>query len=241
MTDVWSPVTLPPEIYADLDLMLLTATSEDQRWQAIVAGTAEVVARFDHLAEPRISGGPTGGADVIRGFGESRERFLACGAYLLAGVVSEAIGVLTANQALHARCLNRLRDRLCAGHQRAVSAIESAAFSLRSAAEYTRMKRFRPFPPYSTAQPDYDIWRAAVTPTGAENHRFPLRKQLDGAGGAAGAPEFNPYVAGLYELELATHRRMYRFAYDLAVHVGIDVREDEKIWKPPDQVDREPV
>jgi hypothetical protein len=84
------------------------------------------------------------------------------------------------------------------------------------------------------------IFVAATMPTlGGENHRYPLCRQLGRAGGAAGSAEFNPYVAGLYELELATHRCMYRFAYNLLVHVGFDLA-DETAWRTPDQVDRLP-
>lgn len=234
---VWGPITLPPEFYADLDLQLLTATDEHQRWEVLIAGTAEVLNRFDHLADPKVLCATE--VDLIAGFAESRRQLHAHGAYQLAGAISEAIGVLNANQALQERCISYIREGLGSGHQEAVAAINSAASSLHAAAEYLRAKRFRPLPPYSTAQPDYGVMTAALWPLGAENHRNPLRKQLDGAGGAAGSPQYNPYVAGLYELELATHRRLYRFAYELAVYVGIDL-SDQKLWKTPDQVDQEP-
>jgi hypothetical protein len=53
----------------------------------------------------------------------------------------------------------------------------------------------------------------------------------------AGSAEFNPYVAALAALELATHRRFYRLFYRLAQAVGIDT-SDETIFRDPDLVDR---
>jgi hypothetical protein len=66
-----------------------------------------------------------------------------------------------------------------------------------------------------------------------------LRVQHDGVGGAAGSPEFNSYVAGLYHLELATHRRRYRLFYRLAEYVGMDLSDDPRgLFDTPDSVDR---
>jgi len=67
-----------------------------------------------------------------------------------------------------------------------------------------------------------------------ENHRPALRSDLAGAGGAAGSAEFNPYVDGLLQLELATHRRLYRLFYDLCRHVGFDVSEEPDLPNPDD-------
>ena len=57
--------------------------------------------------------------------------------------------------------------------------------------------------------------------------------------GMAGSPEHNPYVAALYELQLVTHRRVYRMLYEFCEHVGIDFSPYPSwIWKRPEQVDR---
>jgi hypothetical protein len=86
---------------------------------------------------------------------------------------------------------------------------------------------------------DYRLMGYAGTCLGIEIRRNPLRMQLDGTGGAAGSPDFNPYVAGLYHLELATHRRLYRLFYLLADHVGMDLSDDPHgLFDTPDNVDR---
>lgn len=51
---VYSPTPSIAELYLDLDLMQLSAEDELARWSALIAGTQEVLSRFDHLAEPRV-------------------------------------------------------------------------------------------------------------------------------------------------------------------------------------------
>ncbi|HET6736886.1 hypothetical protein, partial [Mycobacterium sp.] len=115
-----------------------------------------------------------------------------------------------------------------------------AAASLRIAAEAISARRFRDYPSVGAAQLDHAVMAAAAGTFGVENQRNPLRKQLDGVGGAAGSPEFNPYVAALYELELNTHRRLYRLFYNLLdTHLGLRLRGDE-LFDTPDDVDVRP-
>ena len=81
----------------------------------------------------------------------------------------------------------------------------------------------------------------ALAALGAEIRRNPLRKQVNGAGGIAGSREFNPYVAALHQLELITHRRMYRLLYRFCEHVGITLQDpDHDLFAHPDKVDRQP-
>lgn len=47
----FDPIDLPPEIYADLDLQVLSDNA-GERHAAINLGTALVAERFEHLAQP---------------------------------------------------------------------------------------------------------------------------------------------------------------------------------------------
>uniref|UniRef100_UPI001E2FDD87 hypothetical protein n=1 Tax=Mycobacterium hubeiense TaxID=1867256 RepID=UPI001E2FDD87 len=91
---------------------------------------------------------------------------------------------------------------------------------------------------FHSTRPDYQVMGIAGMCLAAETHRNPLRVDLDGAGGVAASPEFNSYVDGLYRLELATHRRLYRLFYGLCAHVGFDLSKDPHLFHSPDDVDR---
>jgi hypothetical protein len=121
----------------------------------------------------------------------------------------------------------------------AAKAIAEAVVSLRAAAEAIAIHPFAPYPPRKpSAPPDYSLMARAGMCLAAETHRVPLRRYLDGVGGTAGSPEFNPYVAALFHLELATHRRMYRLFYYLCFHVGFDLNStSHSLFESPDVVD----
>lgn len=95
-----------------------------------------------------------------------------------------------------------------------------------AAADHMATYRFPAFPPYHSDRPDYGLMVAAGSCLAEENHRTPLRDNLVGVGGAAGSAELNPYVHGLFELELATPRRMYRLLYEFCRNVGFDVADE---------------
>jgi hypothetical protein len=233
------PVPVLHELYVDLDLRLLTATDDTERWSAIVAGTAEVLDRFDHITSSNVIC-PTD-TNVIGGLRAARRSFQFYDQPLLAGVLSEPIAVLSAHELVHKRCITGIRAALQQHHQSAaITAISNAATMLNETAKVMRDYRFQPFPAYPTAQPVESILSIAASGLRAEAERNPLSKQLDGAGGMAGSPEHNPYVAALYELQLASHRRIYRRLYRFCEHVGIDFSPYPSwIWKRPDQVDEE--
>lgn len=232
------PVPVLHELYVDLDLRLMTAADDTERWSAIVAGTAEVLDRFDHVTGPNVlCPNDTNVIGYLRAAARSFEFYEQP---LLAGVLSEPIAVLSAHELVHKRCITGIRAALQKRHQSAaVTAISNAVATLHDTATVMRDYRFRPFPAYSTAQPEESMMSIAASGLRAEAERNPLRKQLDGAGGMAGSPEYNPYVAALYELQLATHRRIYRVLYRFCEHVGIDF-SPYPFWKTPDQVDEEP-
>ena len=48
---VGASVVMPPEFYAELDVQLLTAVDDTARWEALIAGTREVIDRPGRLAE----------------------------------------------------------------------------------------------------------------------------------------------------------------------------------------------
>jgi hypothetical protein len=48
------PLPVFHELYTELDLLLLTAANDTERWPAIVAGTAQVLDRLDHVADPKV-------------------------------------------------------------------------------------------------------------------------------------------------------------------------------------------
>jgi hypothetical protein len=96
----WDPVSVSPESYADLDLMLVFAPDEGQRWQALVAGTIEVLNRFDHLTQWRASC-PTA-ADVSEAFSGAADR--------MAGYCQLASAVRLAAEVLDQQEEHRRRD-----------------------------------------------------------------------------------------------------------------------------------
>jgi hypothetical protein len=230
------PFQVIPELYADLDLQLLTATDDTTRWAALIAGTREVLDRLDHLAAPNIICAT--GTTIIQKLAECVQQFDRHGATELAGWLQDVIDVLTAHQTLQENSAIQIRQ--ASGHGETVAAILDAAASLRVAAEAIAVRRFPDYPSVVVTQLAHNVMGAAAGTFGVENHRNPLRKQLDGVGGAAGSPEFNPYVAALYELELNTHRRLYRLFYNLLdTHLGIRLSDDE-LFATPDDVDVRP-
>ncbi|WP_370500815.1 hypothetical protein NWT09_08365 [Mycolicibacterium sp. jd] len=230
---VYSPTPLMPEVYLDLDLMLLTAVDARGQWPALVAGTQEVLCRFDHLADERVF--CASARSVIADISSVVKRLNDLGCNEVAHwVKSEVVDVLTAHQELHERCIDQLRS---AAESQTVTAISDAASSLHTAAQHMSVRRFAPFP--DRVVWDFNIKLAVLAAMSAESRRNPLRKQLDGAGGAAGSAEFNPYVAAMFELERVTHQRVYRILYSLAEHAGIDLNGDE-LFQRPEVVESQP-
>lgn len=231
------PFQVIPELYADLDLQLLTASDDATCWAALIAGTREVLDRLDHLATPNIICAT--GTTVVQGLAKCVQQFETHGAAELATWLQDVIDELTAHQRLQEDSAIHIRH--ASGHDETVTAILAAAASLRAAAKSISVHRFSDYPAAVATKLDHNVMAAAAAVFGVENHRNPLRKQLDGIGGAAGSPEFNPYVAALYELELNTHRRLYRLFYDLLdTHLGIRLRDDE-LFDTPDDVDVRPI
>ena len=230
------PFQVISELYADLDLQLLSATDDTARWAALIAGTREVLDRLDHLAAPNIICAT--GTTVIHSLAKCVKQFERHGAAELSRWLQDVVEVLTAHQKLQEDSATRIRQ--ATGHEETVAAIQDTAVSLRVAAEAIGVHRFRDYPSVDPTQLDHAVMGAAAGTFGVENHRNPLSKQLDGVGGAAGSPEFNPYVAALYQLELNTHRRLYRLFYNLLdVHLGIGLHGDE-LFDTPDVVDVRP-
>lgn len=230
---VYSPTPLMPEIYLDLDLMLLTAPDGRGRWPALVAGTREVLCRFDHLADDRVF--CASASSVIADISSIVKRLDSLGCNELGRwMKSQILDALSAHQELHERCIDQLRS---AGESQMVTAISDAASSLHAAAQYMSVRRFAAFP--ERVVWDFNIKLAVLAAMSAESRRNPLRKQLDGAGGAAGSAEFNPYVAAMFELERVTHQRVYRILYSLAEHAGIDLTDDQ-LFKRPEVVESQP-
>jgi len=229
----YPPTPVLPEWYLDLDLQLLSASDESQRWAAVVAGTREVLDRFDHLASPQVRE-LTGPQTVVVGLRKNALMFEAAGRADMATWLSTVIDVLDAHQHLHVQCAEQIRGT--ATVESAAAAIGEAAASLKAAAHQMATYRFPAFPPYHSMRPNYPLMLAAGACLAEESHRSPLRDDLAGAGGAAGSAEFNPYVDGLFRLELATHRRLYRLFFGLCRHVGFDVAAERDLLSP-DEVD----
>lgn len=227
----YPPTPVLAEWYLDLDLQLLVAADEEERWAAVVAGTREVLDRFDHLASPqvRVLTGPQ--AVVVR-LRKNAEKFIVAGRPDMAAWLQQVIDMLEAHADLENRCAEQIRN--AESPTEAASAIGEAAASLRMAAHHMAKHRFPNFPPYRSDRPDFALIAAAGSCLADENHRTSLRVDLAGAGGAAGSAEFNPYVDGLLQLELATHRRLYRLFYDLCRHVGFDVAAESGLASPDD-------
>ncbi|MEE6166608.1 MULTISPECIES: hypothetical protein [unclassified Mycolicibacterium] len=233
----YPPTPVMPELFVDLDLQLFTATDEAARWAALVAGTREVLDRFAHLASPkvRVSTGPE---VVLSRLDACVQGFAANGAEAFAQWLQTVVDVLDAHASLQRRCAQDIR---AAGNDvEAAAAIIDAAGSINSAADATAEYVFAAFPPRPDGPPDYALMAQAGLCLAAETHRIPLRTQLDGAGGASGSAEFNPFVAALFRLELATHRRLYRLFYELCFHVGFDLHDNPDVrFDTPDGVDRQ--
>jgi hypothetical protein len=147
------------------------------------------------------------------------------------------VEALATYERLQDQCARQIRR--AATDAEVITAIRDAADSLNAAAEEVACKDFGEFPNYRPVRPDYPLMAYAGTCLGIEIRRNPLRTRLDGAGGAAGSSEFNPYVAALCSLERATHRRLYRLFYRFAQHAGMDFSDDPHcLFETPDSVDR---
>lgn len=227
----YPPLPVPAEWYLDLDLQLINAADDSERWAAVVAGTREVLDRLDHLASPRVREltGPQAVAVRLR---KNALTFEAAGQPDMAAWLHAVVDVLDAYAVLQDQCAEHIRRAETS--DAAAVAIGEAATSLKAAAHHMDTYRFPNFPPYRSDRPDYGLMVAAGSCLADENHRPALRSDLAGAGGAAGSAEFNPYVDGLLQLELATHRRLYRLFYDLCRHVGFDVSEEPDLPNPDD-------
>jgi hypothetical protein len=187
-------VVIPSEYYADLDLLLLTAADDRQRWEALIAGTREMIDRPGRLAEVGFL--RPGQQDVLTG-ARIVDCFVDCARLLdehqipqLAEWLRELIGVLSAQQRLQHDCTEQICTALQSdNHKQALAAISDGAALLHAAATDTRSHLFSHFPPYSTAEPNYPVLLVTLAALGAEMRRNPLRKQINGAGGMAGSPE----------------------------------------------------
>lgn len=219
----YPPTPILPELYVDLDLQVLTARDHVARWAAIVAGTREVLDRFDHLASPNIRT-LTGPQIVLARLTAHAATFRRQGHPAMADWLQTIVTVLTAHLDLHRTCIDDIRS--ARSDTDTVRAIGEAAVSLTEAADYMATYPFPEFPPCASDPPDYPLMAGAGTCLATQLHRTPLRHHLDGVGGAAGAAEFNPYTNALYRLELATHRRLYRLFYHLCLHVGFNPNTD---------------
>lgn len=233
---VYSPAPTMPELYVDLDLMLLCAPDGPRRWAALVVGTREVLNRFDHLSNPSVfCPGPT---TVIDSLAACARRFEELHVPALASWLrAEVIDVLSAHQRLQEICLDQVR---CVSDAQAIDVIAEVSTQLQGAAAHMAVRRFAPFPERSGSATSYEIKLVALATLAAEMKRNPLRKQLDGAGGAAGSAEFNPLVGALTDLELVTHRRLYRVLYQLAEHVGVEL-DDDDLFDRPEIVEGQPL
>lgn len=225
-----------PEIYVDLDMQLLTAHTEEQLSAAVVAGTREVLDRLAHMSSPSTlaSIGPD---DVVHQLQSCVRELAAEGNDVYATWLGKVVDVLEAHLSLQARCAAAIRNT--GTDADAGRAIAEAVVSLGAATDVIAAYQFPPYPPRdSSAPPDYSLMTRAGMCLAAETHRVPLRTYLNGVGGAAGSPEFNPYVAALLDLELATHRRLYRLFYDLCFHLGFDLNSTSRpLFDSPDVVD----
>ncbi len=233
----YPPTPVMPELFVDLDLQLFTAADETVRWAALVAGTREVLDRFAHLASPkvRVSTGPE---VVLSRLDACVQGFAANSFDRFAQWLRTVVDVLDAHESLQHRCAQDIRAT--DNDTEARAAILDAARSLNSAADAMAEYVFAEFPPRPDGPPDYALMAQAGLCLAAETHRVALRTQLDGAGGASGSAEFNPYVAALFRLELATHRRLYRLFYELCFHVGFDLHDNPDVrFDTPDGVDRQ--
>jgi hypothetical protein len=230
----FAPMQVLPELYVDLDMQLLTARDDRQRWSALIAGTREVLDRFDHIKAPKIICAT--GEFVIEQLDQCVVEFRNCGAGSFADWLQDVVDILAAHQQLQAQCAKRIRRP--GTDADTIMAVVEAADSLAAAAEYMAIHGFRAFPANPQARPDYRLMGHAGACLAIEIRRNPLRVQLGGVGGAAGSPEFNPYVASLYRLELVTHRRLYRLFYALAEHVGMDLINPHGLFDAPDVIDR---
>lgn len=230
------PLPVLPEMYADLDMQLLTAHNEQQLAAAVVAGTREVLDRLAHIGSPSTlaSVGPDA---VVRQLRSCVAELLAEGNDDYATWLQSVVDVLEAHLRLQVECAEEI---LNAGtYADTAQAITESVSSLQAAADAVAAYPFAPYPPRRRADPpDYQLMIRAGTCLAAETHRVPLRTHLDGVGGAAGSPEFNPYVAALLNLELTTHRRLYRLFYELCFHVGFDLNStSHSLFDSPDMVD----
>lgn len=224
---VYSPTPLMPEIFLDLDLMLIAATDEEGVRSALIAGTREVLSRFEHLAEAQVFCASS--RTVIAEMTAVVRRLDLLGANAIARWLQVGVlDVLTAHQQLHEDCI----DQLGRAQGPMSVAISDVAASLNAAAQHMTTRRFARFPVPPDGGYEFNVQLAVLAAMSAELRRNPLRNQLDGAGGAAGSAEYNPYVRAMFALELVTHRRLYRILYSLAEHVGVDLRDDDLFQQP---------
>jgi hypothetical protein len=234
---VYPPVPVIPQLYVDLDLELLTAADDGVRWDAIIAGTREVIDRFEYLASTKVRE-LTGPELVIRRLASCRQGFEGLAASGFADWLGSVIEVLIADQALVVLSMDRIRR--AATDAEAVTQVVWASVALGAAADRMAVREFGLPRTDRRSGSDHRLWCCVDSCLAVETHRTTLRTDLDGIGGMAGSPEWNPFVGALFRLELATHRRLYRSFYELCAHVRSDLIDDpSEPFDTPDQVDRQ--
>jgi hypothetical protein len=228
-----------PELYADLDLALLSASDDYHRWQALIGGTREVLDRFAYCADPATPVGKLPSKHVLKELRAAVGHFAGFQAGPVAHWLDGIVGIAAAHDELHDRCVENITAALDHGHDAAVAAIIDAAASLDAAAQQVATMAIPPPPRYVHHDPG-QLRVLSLYPLGVEIRRDPLSERIAGLGGLAATPEFNPYIAALYALELATHRRFYRLFFLQLRAAGADMT-DETIFRDPDLIDREPI
>ncbi|WP_142386967.1 hypothetical protein, partial [Mycobacterium hubeiense] len=141
----YPPTPVLPEMYADLDLQLFTACDDAARWAAVVAGTRELLDRFDHLRSPKVRMS-TGPEIVVSRLRTCVNDFETCGVVAISRWLQAVVDVLQAHLHLQQQCADDIRRAVSVDE--AISAITEAGASLTAAAENMATYPFADFPPF---------------------------------------------------------------------------------------------
>jgi len=241
---VWSASPFPvfPELFVDLDLMLLGALAagdEEARVVALATADVEFLWRLGHLNEPWVR--CKDAAFTVNALERLVPRFEQAGEPQLGRWL---LAVLTAwaqtwhdtfNASLMSVAQASTSGRACETVRAAVGAAEILR---RSAAAFTA-REFVSIPPRCTEGLRAELLFVAMDVFHTHVQRVPLRVLLDGAGGLAAAPEHNPLTAAVFDFDTAVYRRLYRVFYELIEHVGyFDDESNRDGHLTPEEVDR---